>query len=161
MSSTQDGQQAGGERSAEARIARLRDALLAVEPAVLDRHLKRLPDHVRAAVAKAARVPPAALRAGRNPSGHLHRVSEAAVLHELASVVSHDCFEAVCTALGSAVDDPTVNQLRAAVDAVQADFSDAEVRLVLALVAASDAPASDGCDVLLDEDPPPSHADDG
>jgi hypothetical protein len=158
--SDQDGQQAANERSAEARIGRLRDALLAVDPPVLDRHLKRLPDHLRAAVAKAARVPPAALRAGRNPSAHLHRIREAAVLHELASIVSEDCFEATCAALGAAVDDPTVNQLRAAIDAVQSDFSEAEIRLVLAVVAASDAPASDACDVILDEDPPPSAAGD-
>jgi hypothetical protein len=150
-----DDQQPAG-RSAEERIARLRDALLTMEPAVLDRHLKRLPDHLRAAVAKAARVPPAALRAGRHPSAHLHRIKEAAVLHELASIVSEDCFEAVCEALGAAVDDPTVNQLRAAIDAVQPDHSGAEIRLVLAVVAASDAPASDACDVVLDEDPPPS-----
>jgi hypothetical protein len=157
--SDQDGQPPG-ERSAEARIGRLRDALLAVDAAVLDRHLKRLPDHLRAAVAKAARVPPAALRAGRNPSAHLHRIREAAVLHELASIVSEGCFEATCAALGAAVDDPTVNQLRAAIDAVQADFSEAEIRLVLAVVAASDAPASDACDVILDEDPPPAIAGD-
>lgn len=150
-----------GERSAEARIARLRDALLSVDPAVLDRHLKRLPDHIRAAVAKAARVPPAALRAGRTPSTHLRRITEAAVLHELASIVSERCFEAVCDALGSAVDDPTVNQLRAAIDAVEPDFSREEIRLVLAVVAASDAPASDACDEVLDEDPPPSADDDG
>jgi hypothetical protein len=156
MSSDQDGQQAATERSAEARIDRLRDALLAVEPAVLDRHLKRLPDHLGAVVAKAARVPPAALRAGRNPSARLHRVRDAAVLHELGSIVSQDCFDATCAALGDAVDDPTLNQLRAAIDAVEADFSAAEIRLVLAVVAASDAPASAACDVLLDEDPPPS-----
>lgn len=157
----QDGPLRATGRNSQERIDRLRDALLAVSPDVLDRHLKRLPDHMRGAVAKAARVPPAALRAGRNPSAHLRRIKEAAVLHELGSVVSERCFEAICDALGSAVDDPTANQLRAAIDAVEPDFTREEVRLVLALVAASGAPASEVCDVVLDEDPPATATDGG
>ena len=71
----------------------------------------------------------------------------------LADVLSDECLHATRDALGDAADDPTREQLEAALETVLETFDVATVRIMLAEVASGDAEASDKCDAILTEDP--------
>jgi hypothetical protein len=93
-----------------------------------------------------------ALRSSRNPARSILQPHYGPALQPVAEVLTHDCLEATRQALGEAADEPTLEQLRDAVAAVRTRFAAATVGLMLAATAATDAPAADFCDQLLDED---------
>ena len=66
--------------------------------------------------------------------------------------MAEPCLAAVIEQLGEHADDPTREQLLAAVDSVGAEYDDTMVALMLASVADGDMAASDLCFALLDED---------
>jgi len=94
----------------------------------------------------------AALRKHRDPASVLGRAQYRAAVPVAAAVYSEQCLSAVIEALGDHADDPTREQLLAAIDAVVADHDDATVAVMLASVADGEMPASDLCFTLLDTD---------
>ena len=80
------------------------------------------------------------------------RAQYRAALPYAAAVMAEPCLAAVIEALGDDADDPTREQLLAAVDSVAAEFDDVAVALMLASVADGDMAASDLCFDLLDTD---------
>jgi len=134
------------------RADRLRIAVLAADPAELGQALRRMPKHLTEAIAKQVGVPAPVLRRDPAPARFLRRTEAAPVFATVADAMVGPCLDAAIELLGSAADHPTLNQLRAAVDALVDDFPPSTVALMLAATAASDAPAADACDQILSDD---------
>lgn len=94
----------------------------------------------------------AALRKHRDPLSVLDRAQYRAAVPFAAAVLAEPCLAAVITALGDDADDPTLEQLLAAIDVVSAEFDDATIAVMLASVADGDMAASDLCFDILDTD---------
>jgi hypothetical protein len=90
------------------------------------------------------------LRRHRDPLSVLGKVQYRAALPYAAAVLAEPCLTAVVEELGDDADDPTREQLLAAVDSVGADYDDVMIALMLASVADGDMAASDLCFTLLD-----------
>lgn len=133
----------------DAREAMLQAALSRVDVQTLRESLQAATDP-RLPVATPIANALAALRKHRDPRSVLGRAQYRAALPFAAAVLAEPCLAAVIEALGDAADDPTRDQLLAAVDAVGADFDDVTVAVMLASVADGDMAASDLCFALLD-----------
>lgn len=134
------------------RADRLRIAVLAADPAELSQALRRMPTHLTDAIAKQVGVPAPVLRRDPAPARFLRRTEAAPVFSTVADAMVGPCLDACIELLGRAADDPTLNQLRAAVDALAEDFPPATIALMLAATAASDAPAAEACEQILADD---------
>ena len=93
-----------------------------------------------------------ALRRHRDPTGVVSRPQYRAALPYLAAVVSDACVNRTIEVLGDHSDDPTREQLLAALDEVRNSFADSTIGVMLASVADADMPSSDLCFELADTD---------
>ena len=94
-----------------------------------------------------------ALRKHRDPSGAVTKPPYRAALPYVAAVVADDCLTRTIEVLGEHSDDPTREQLQAALDEIGTTFSDVTVAVMLASVADSGMPASDLCfELATDQD---------
>ena len=93
-----------------------------------------------------------ALRKHRDPTSVVTRPQYRAAVPYLAAVVSDACVSATIEALGEHSDDPTREQLVAALDEVRGPFTDTTIGVMLASVADADMPASDLCFELAASD---------
>jgi chemotaxis protein histidine kinase CheA len=132
---------------------RLRVAILATEPATLNAALRRMPKHLSEGIAKQVGVPAPVLRRDPSPARFLRRTETPAIFATVADAVCDACFDATIELLGEAADDPTLNQLRAAVDGVAEEFPPETIALMLVATAASGAPATEACEQILRDDP--------
>ena len=133
------------------RADRLRRALAAVGPEALRVGIRTAPEILRRRLHVAARAPYPSLGRHADPWRALARV-DAASLQLLADVMTRDCLDAAIETLGSSSDDPSVDELRAAVDSLLAGFDRTTVALMLATVAAGGNPAAAACDEILATD---------
>ena len=134
-------------------MTRLRDVLAAINGDAFQRGFRRLPTAVQAAIAAEARAPLPLLRRSDRPGRFLSRLRTAHLVVGLSESISVECLEAIAEILNESFDEPTAEELAAAVDNVLERFPADEVALVLATTAASDAPAHEHCAALLDTDP--------
>lgn len=93
-----------------------------------------------------------ALRKHRDPSAVVTRPQYRAALPYVAALVSEACLTRTIEALGEHSDDPTREQLLAALDEVRGSDSDVTIAVMLASVADGEMPASDLCFELLATD---------
>jgi hypothetical protein len=133
-------------------MQRLRAALLAVSPDELRQAVHGISEPEIRALPAQARPLASQLRRSKTPGDLLRKAPHAAIILTLADSLTEPCLDAIRTALGDAADDPTREQLDAAVGTVLEDFDVTIVRLLLAVVAAGDAEASDKCLAILVED---------
>jgi hypothetical protein len=92
------------------------------------------------------------LRRAKDPLETLRRLPSVQVMAVVADRLADESLEVIRKLLGDAADEPTREQLHAALDKTLELFDVAEVRVMLATVALADASASDLCDELLRED---------
>ncbi len=93
-----------------------------------------------------------ALRKHRDPTGVVTRPQYRAALPYLAAVVSDACVSRTIEVLGEHSDDPTREQLLAALEEVRDSFPDVIIGVMLASVADAGMPASDLCFELASTD---------
>jgi len=94
-----------------------------------------------------------ALRRHHDPVPYLSRPQYRPTIPYLASVLSDGCLTRTIEVLGDDSEDPTEEQLLAAVDTVRPDFSDPVIAVMLAAVAHDELPSSDLCLRILGTDP--------
>lgn len=142
-----------GSEDQSRRDARLRNAILAVDPSDLRRALAGAPRPVQEELAKGARTPvPVLLRMGSNRP--LARIKDPILVATLAELLSDECLDAVRAQLGARADDPDRSEILTALDVIgTGPFSPQVTAVMLASVAAGDAAAADVCDEILDIDP--------
>lgn len=92
------------------------------------------------------------LRRAPDPLGTLRRLPDLSVITMVADLLTDDCLNAFRDELGDDADDPSREQLVAAVDPMLERFGAPAVRLTLAMVAVTDAEAAELCRSLLVED---------
>jgi len=92
----------------------------------------------------------AALRKHRDPHSVLDRAQYRVAVPYAAAIYAESCLAAVIEALGDHADDPTRDQLLAAIDSVADDVDEVNISVMLASVADGDMAASDLCFTLLD-----------
>jgi hypothetical protein len=90
-----------------------------------------------------------ALRKHRDPVGVLGKAQYRVALPYVAAAVGDACLARTIELLGDHSDDPSEEQLRAALDQVRQSYSDVTIAVMLASVADGDMPASDLCFRLL------------
>lgn len=134
------------------RSKQLRAAVAAVPPDKLRSAAATLTEDVIRALPGPARPVANQLKRSKDPNETLRRLPNPLIVSLLADSLSDDCLEATRDALGDAADDPTKEQLLAALETVLETHDVAEVRVTLAVVANADAEASDLCHALLAED---------
>jgi len=103
----------------------------------------------RFAAPKAVRNALNALQKQKDPVVAVLRTPYRAAVPYLAAAIADDCLSRTVEELGDASDDPTREQLLAALDRVHNSYSDATVAVMLATVAAGGMPASDLCFDIL------------
>lgn len=135
-------------------MLRFRAALLDVGADALRGGVQRLPKQVSAQLHKTAGVPFPALAKMPDPVKPLRRVSDVPLLDALADTVMRECYQATLELLGDKADEPSVDDLREVLPALQQRFPAPLVRLVFASVAISTAVAADACDELVTTDLP-------
>jgi hypothetical protein len=126
------------------RLTMLRAAVARVEREEMKAALARTSDpafQIPKAVGNALN----ALRKNRDPVAVVDKPQFRAVLPYVAAVISDPCLSATIEALGDDSDDPTREQLLAALDGVRATCSDVAIGVMLASVADADMPSSDLC----------------
>jgi len=134
------------------RTRRLSAAVVCAPPEDLKRATSAITEEVVRALPGPARPLANQLRRSDDPAALLRKLPQPMIVGVLADVLSDDCLNATRDALGDAADDPTREQLDAAIETVLESFDVATVRIMLAEVAAGDAEASDLCDAILTED---------
>lgn len=134
-----------------AREAMLQAALSRVDVRQLRESLQAVADP-RFPIAKPIVNALAALRKHRDPVSVLGRAQYRAALPYAAAVLAEPCLAAVIEFLGDHADDPTPEQLLAAVDSVGGEYDDVTVAVMLASVANGEMAASDLCFSILDTD---------
>jgi hypothetical protein len=136
----------------EARMERLRRALLWVGDAEVARGLRSLPvadfDTQPLAVRTALR----ALRRKRDPATALSLPQYRFTAPLVAEAISEPCTDAVVVALGDAADEPDRQQVLQALAEVEGRFSASMIALMLAYVSVTDMAAADVCDEILTSD---------
>jgi hypothetical protein len=132
-----------------AREAMLQAALSRIDVAELRQSLQAVTDP-RFPISKPIANALAALRKHRDPLSVLGKAQYRAALPYAAAVLAEPCLAAVIEVLGDHSDDPTREQLLAAIDAVGSDYDDATIAVMLASVSDGDMAASDLCFDLLD-----------
>ncbi|HUQ40170.1 MAG TPA: hypothetical protein VM030_08420 [Acidimicrobiales bacterium] len=135
-----------------AHVARLRRAVLTADPADLRAAFDRLPEATFRALAASAGQPHVILRRSADPAARLRRMPDDTQLAALAEALVGPCLEDTVEVLGEASDEPTYNQLMAALDDVAERHTPHAVATMLAYVAATGQPASGHCARILDED---------
>lgn len=134
----------------EARSALLRAAVTRVSS---DEMRTALLSAVDLAPPKAAAGALNALRRNRDPAAAVGRPAYRSALPYVAAAVADPCLARTIEELGDASDDPSREQLLAALDKVRDEFSNVTIAVMLASVAGADMPASDLCfEVLLADD---------
>ena len=131
---------------------RLRAAVVCAPPEALRRATSAITEEVIRALPGPARPLANQLRRADDPAALLRKLPQPMIIAVLADVLSDECLEATRTALGDAADDPTREQLEAALEVVLETFDAATVRIMLAEVAAGEAEAADKCEAILTED---------
>ena len=134
------------------RIRRLRAAVLAAPRDDLRKATGRITEETVRALPGPARPLANQLRRSNDPAALLRRLPNPTILAVVADGMTDEVLESTRAILGDAADDPTMEQLRDAVDKVVELFDVATVRVMLAVVAVADAEASDKCDELLATD---------
>ena len=94
----------------------------------------------------------ASLKRSADPMALLRGAPDPHVMRVLADALSDDCLSATLVLLADDADDPTPEQLDAALATVLETFDVATVRVMLASVAVTDAKAANLCDALLVDD---------
>jgi len=94
-----------------------------------------------------------ALRKVHDPIAAVGRTPYRAVVPFVAAAIADDCLARTIEELGDDSDDPTREQLLAALDRVRESFSDTTIAVMLASVADSQMPASDLCFDIVATDP--------
>lgn len=130
-------------------LERLRLCLLHVEAPKLRDGLRLLGRSQADQVAKAVGVKAPILVRSATPANHLRKAVDRTVLLAVADAVVAPCLDATVDELGEHADDPTLEQLQAALDVVEPEHGRDVVRLMLAAVAAMGMPATDVCEELL------------
>ena len=134
------------------RNRRLRAAVVCAPPDALKRATSAITEEVVRALPGPARPLANQLRRSDDPAAMLRKLPQPMIIAVLADVLSDDCLEATREALGDAADDPTREQLDAAIETVLETFDPATVRIMLAEVASGEAEAAEICNAILDED---------
>lgn len=93
-----------------------------------------------------------ALRKHRDPVGAVGTAPYRAALPIVAAAIADACLTDTIEALGDHSDDPTREQLLAALDDVRGSYADVTIAVMLASVADGGMPASDLCFEILDSD---------
>src|ERR1700683_2952532 len=132
----------------DARSIMLRAALARVSREGMKTGLASTADP-RFAAPKAVRNALNALQKQKDPVGAVLRAPYRPAVPYLAAAIADDCLSRTIEELGDASDDPTREQLLAAIDRVHSSYSDTIVAVMLATVAAGGMPASDLCFDIL------------
>jgi hypothetical protein len=135
------------------RSRRLRAAVVCAPPDALRKATSSITEEVIRALPGPARPLANQLRRSDDPASLLRKLPQPMIVSVLADVLSDECLHATRDALGDAADDPTREQLDAALETVLETFDVATVRIMLAEVASGEAEAADKCDAILAEDP--------
>lgn len=138
-----------GHGHGESPLERLRLCLLNVDAERLRAGLRLLGRSQAEAVAKAVGAKAPLLVRASNPVAHLEKAVDRTVLLTVADAVIAPCLDATIDELGEAAEDPTLEQLVAAIDVVEPEHSRPVVVLMLAAVAAMGMPATKVCEELL------------
>ena len=93
-----------------------------------------------------------ALRKHRDPVGAVGTAPYRAALPIVAAAIADACLTDTIEALGDHSDDPTREQLLAALDGLRGSYADVTIAVMLASVADGGMPASDLCFEILDSD---------
>jgi hypothetical protein len=149
-----------GVAEVEERVERFRLALLAVGADELRDGIRALPRAASQGLHKAAGTPFPALGRVANPVGSLRRVRDLPLLVTLADVIAQDSLETITDLLEDKADDPSVEDLRIALPPTLERHPMPIVRLMLASVAISNAPAADKCDEVIGDLPAPEEPED-
>ena len=140
------------ETTVHERDALLRDAVAAVPvddvKGALDRAIR--PDFQPPKAVKNALM---ALRRHHDPIPYLGRPQYRPTVPYLAAVLSDECLGRTIEELGDHSEDPTEEQLLAAVETVRPEFSDPVIAVMLAGVAHDQLPSSELCLRILATDP--------
>ena len=138
-----------------ARVERFRDAFFALDAATVRDGIGRLPKAVSSPLHKAAGTPFPALSRLPDPRTALRRVRDLPMLVAVADACAQSCLDAELELLGDSADDPTVEELRATLPALNDRFDASIVRVMFTSIAISDAVAADKCDEIVRADLPP------
>jgi len=141
-----------GSPTRASRSDRLLRALVWVGDPDLARSLRAVPESELRQQPAVIRTALQALRRKRDPAGYVTQPQYRPALTVAAGVVSEACMDSVISALGDSSDDPDRDQLLAAIDGLGDRFPSSMVALTLAYVAATEMPAADVCDQILESD---------
>jgi len=134
------------------RSRRLRAAVAAAPADKLKAATSSISEDVIRALPGPARPLANQLRRSNDPAAMLRKLPQPMLVAVLADVLTDECLADTREALGDAADDPTREQLDAALESVLEKHDPAIVRIMLAEVASGDAEAADLCNAILDED---------
>lgn len=135
--------------TADLRSRRLRTAVANLDPETVKGTFASLNPSVIGQLHPALRTSLGRLRSARDPLSLLALPHFELALEYVAQVVTVDCLDAAREALGGAADDPTLEQLQAALQQISDHFTPDIVAVLLAVTAVVDAPAAGVCDELL------------
>ncbi len=144
--------QAKDQETALARIERLRNSVLNAAPDALRDALARMHDAALKDIAKAVGTPMPVLRRSANPAARLRRTTDAKHFALVSEALVQAPLEITVDTLGDNADDPSYEQLVAALETTAEQHSPAEISALLAYVAATGQAAAPVCDRILTED---------
>jgi hypothetical protein len=140
------------ESTKQNRDATLREAIMKVSPAELKEALN-LAIQSATRPSKAVYNAMLALRRHRDPAPYLTRPQYRPTVPFVAAALSDECLTRTVEVLGDNSENPSREQLLAALDTVGSDFADPIIAVMLAWVAQDGLPSSDLCAELLATDP--------
>jgi len=138
--------------TALARLDRLQNSVLNASPDALRDALGRMPDSTLKDIAKAVGTPTPVLRRSANPAARLRRTSDPKHFALVSEALVQAPLEITVDTLGDNADDPTYEQLLAALEVTAEHHSAEEISAMLAYVAATGQAAAPVCDRILTED---------
>ena len=140
------------ESTKQNRAAMLREAMTKVSPTELKAALN-LATQSGTRPSKAVYNAMLALRRHHDPAPYLIRPQYRPTVPYVAAALSDECLTRTVELLGDNSENPSREQLLAALDTVRSDFADPVIAVMLAWVAQDGLPSSDLCAELLATDP--------
>ncbi|HVB94179.1 MAG TPA: hypothetical protein VND67_07655 [Acidimicrobiales bacterium] len=140
------------ESTKQNREAMLRDAMAKVSPTELRAALNRATQS-GTRPSRAVYNAMLALRRHHDPVPYLTRPQYRPTVPYVAAALSDECLTRTVEVLGDNSENPTREQLLAALDTLGSDFADPVIAVMLAWVAQDGLPSSDLCAELLASDP--------
>lgn len=140
------------ETTKQDRETMLRETMMKVDPTEV-RAALNLAIQTNTRPSKAVYNAMLALRRHRDPVPYLTRPQYRPTVPYVAAALSDECLTRTVEVLGDNSENPSREQLLAALDTVGSDFADPVVAVMLAWVAQDGLPSSDLCAELLATDP--------